>query len=241
MNRATRSIALLAIITWLLPAMPQDHPAAKTGDQFFFVLLKRPADAPQISKEAGEKLQEEHMANIRRLHAEGKLVMAGPFMDDTALRGIFVLKASSLSEAQEFAGTDPAIKAHRLEAEVHPADIAGANPFHPAAEPQSMEQYTMVLLYRGNKWSTTPAAFAETAKRHHASLLKRIESGDLALAARFEDHGDLKGVFIYTAGADASRKFVQEDPLVKAGYLKPELHPWITARGVLAAAGQPMK
>jgi len=41
----------------------QTQPTAKP-EQYFFVLLNHPVIAPQLSKEAGEKLQEEHMANI---------------------------------------------------------------------------------------------------------------------------------------------------------------------------------
>src|SRR5262249_25516187 len=115
---AFRSVGLLSFLALALFAFAQT-PAETYAPEYFFVLLKRPSNAPQLTKEAGEKLQEEHMANIRRLHAEHKLLIAGPFTDDTSLRGIFVLRAESLTQAQEWANSDPAVKAGRLLAEAH--------------------------------------------------------------------------------------------------------------------------
>jgi hypothetical protein len=83
--------SLIAVAGAALAQVPAQSNAK--ASQYFFVLLNRPANAPQLSKEAGEKLQEEHMANIRKLGAEHKLVIAGPFLDDTPLRGIFVFQA----------------------------------------------------------------------------------------------------------------------------------------------------
>ncbi len=219
-------------------AVPQS--AAATTEQYFLVLLKRPANAPQLSKEAGDKLQEEHMANIRKLHAENKLVVAGPFMDDTALRGLFVLKAASKEQAQEWADSDPAVKAGRLAVEVRGPWMIRPEAIHPASTPQAMEQYTMALMNRGEKWNPASPEYQELLKPHRALIGKLTTEGTMALAGPLRDEGELKGIFIYSVGAEQAAKLVQEDPLVKAGYLKPELHPWITAKGVLAA-GQAMK
>ena len=84
--------SLLGVLAVVAPVLGQAQANAKSAS-YYFVLLIRPANAPQLSKEAGEKLQEEHMANIHKLGAEHKLVIAGPFLEDTALRGIFVMQA----------------------------------------------------------------------------------------------------------------------------------------------------
>jgi uncharacterized protein YciI len=69
---------------------------------------------------ATEELQRAHLANIMRLAEMKKLVVAGPFGDDTPLRGIFVFRVASLDEARELAATDPAVQAGRLKIDMHP-------------------------------------------------------------------------------------------------------------------------
>jgi uncharacterized protein YciI len=67
-----------------------------------------------------QELQKAHLANINRLAQMKKLIAAGPFGDDGDLRGVFVFRVGSLQEAQELCATDPMIKIHRLEVELHP-------------------------------------------------------------------------------------------------------------------------
>ncbi|MGI8836442.1 MAG: YciI family protein [Pyrinomonadaceae bacterium] len=69
---------------------------------------------------ATEELQRAHLANIGRLEKLNKLVVAGPFGDNTPLRGIFVFRVASIDEARELAATDPAVQAGRLKIEMHP-------------------------------------------------------------------------------------------------------------------------
>jgi uncharacterized protein YciI len=217
-------------------------PSEATAPKYFFVLLKRPQNPPQLSKEAAEKLQEEHMANIRTMHAEHKLVIAGPFTDDTSLRGVFVLRAESLSQAQECANGDPAIKAGRLAAEVHGPWAIDSDAIHPPSTPEGMEQYTLVFMKKGEKWNPAQPGFMDTLKPHGAFVQQMIEQGKIAIAGHFpfKDPGDLHGVAIFRVGGDETTKLVQDDPTVKAGLLKPEIHPWITGKGVLAP-GQAMQ
>lgn len=66
------------------------------------------------------KLQMAHLQNIERLATEGKLIVAGPFLDKQDIRGIFIFDVSTVEEARQLTETDPAIKAGTLVMELHP-------------------------------------------------------------------------------------------------------------------------
>ena len=87
-----------------------------------FLLKKGPAWTPDDTPEI-EALQEAHLANLRRLGEEGKLVLNGPLLDSFQLsgeiRGLGVLKTSSLVEAQKWISSDPMVKVGRLVFELH--------------------------------------------------------------------------------------------------------------------------
>jgi uncharacterized protein YciI len=240
---AVSHVLLLSLFAVADPALApaQAEPSAKPA-QYFFVLLNRPANAPQLSKEAGEKLQEEHMANIRKMAAEHKLVIAGPFMEDTALRGIFVFQAESVAQVQEWANSDPAVKAGRLVPEVHGPWLIDARAIHPPSTPEGMEQYTLVLMKKGEKWKSDAPAFNFVVKEYPAFAKEMETQGYLAVAGLFSLNvpGELRAVAIFRVGPDQTAKLLKDDPDVKAGLLKPEIHSWATGKGVLAP-GQPMQ
>jgi len=244
MKKISTAILLLTLLTLPGTTLAQPHPDATA--HYFVVLLRRAANAPPLSKEAREKLQEEHMANIHKLAAEHKLVIAGPFLDDTPLRGIFVLQADSAEQAQEWANSDPAVKVGHLSAEVHGPWLVDQSAIHSPAEPPALEQYSLVLMKRGDNWNPKAPEFTAVMKQHHAFIQQMKEQGTLAIAGPFpfsdptNDPGDPLGVAIFRVGAEQTAKLTQDDPIVKAGFLKPEIHPWGTGKGVLAS-GQPMQ
>jgi uncharacterized protein YciI len=87
---------------------------------YYFVLLTRgPKWTPEKTAET-QKIQEAHMAGMVKLHDAGKLVLAGPFTDDSSWRGILILKTSSMDEAKALVEADAAVQAGRLAFEIHP-------------------------------------------------------------------------------------------------------------------------
>jgi len=88
-------------------------------ERYTFVLLRRPADAPDLSERELNELQARHLAYLDELRARGVLAVAGPFDDqpDESWRG-FCLFRVDLDEARALADEDPAVKAGRLVVDV---------------------------------------------------------------------------------------------------------------------------
>jgi len=87
---------------------------------YYFALLTRGPNSGTGTLEERNRIQAAHLANIRRLHDAGQLLVAGPFADDGDWRGLFIYKCASLDEARALADSDPAVQAGRLKVEIHP-------------------------------------------------------------------------------------------------------------------------
>lgn len=77
---------------------------------FVFVTLvtgKKQIDDPKER----QKIFAGHFSNMGRLASEGKLVLAGPFIEGNPKRGLFILKVDNLKDAEKLVKTDPAVKA----------------------------------------------------------------------------------------------------------------------------------
>ena len=89
-------------------------------------------------------------------------------------------------------------------------------------------EFQMALLKHGPKWNDTQTA--ET-KRLHDEHLKYVsslfDSGKAIIAGPFTDGGEITGVYILRAQSAAEAKtLVEADPVVAAGLMVAEMHPW---------------
>ncbi|WP_162946430.1 YciI family protein [Chitinophaga barathri] len=65
-------------------------------------------------------IQEKHIAGIRKLAADGKLLAAGPFRGDDNLRGIFIMDCKDSLEAVALINADTAVMTGRLKYTIKP-------------------------------------------------------------------------------------------------------------------------
>lgn len=116
----TGGLSVEVLKWWAAKGIMKPPPQPLKLKVYYLTFLRRgPKWTPEKTPET-EKLQAEHMANINAMAKTGKLVIAGPFENAGEFAGIFVFKVGTLDEAKQLAQSDPAVRAGRLLADVHP-------------------------------------------------------------------------------------------------------------------------
>ena len=111
-----------------------------TEMRYYVMVFLRTGPKQPANAEEKKSLQAGHMGNMGRLHAEGKLILAGPFKDGGDLEGLFLFDTESLEEAKAWCDSDPAIAYGSLRADLvkwYSAKGIGIAPQAGAAAPES--------------------------------------------------------------------------------------------------------
>ena len=146
-----------ALLTGLVLSAAHAQPALKPNPQFdpetakrlgadamgmryyVLVILKTGPNKMAPGKERDEMFKG-HFANISRLAAEGKLVVAGPADGVDGWRGIYIFAVSDVAAAKALTETDPVIVAGEMVAEYHKIYNSAALMEIPALHPKSAEK-----------------------------------------------------------------------------------------------------
>ncbi|MTE27053.1 YciI family protein [Winogradskyella ouciana] len=95
-----------------------------------------------------------------------------------------------------------------------------------------MQQYFIAFLKRGPIRNQNEEKSARLQKEHLAHLGKMYELGYADISGPFGDDGDIRGITIYNVPTlEMADSLANADPMVKAGRLVRELHPWWAAKG----------
>lgn len=237
-------IAVIAAITVAAqsPKADQSKPPQFELENYQLGFLRKGPNHGTGTKEEADKIQAGHMANISKMAADGKLFAAGPMGDNGDLRGIFIFRGISAEEAKALAAEDPAIKADRLKLDLFPwmaapKAIGGKlmeeykkNP----KVPMTMAKHHFVLLKRNAKSMEGSAEELQKLQIAHLWNVRRLlDEGKAVAAGPVGNAGDLAGIFVFaTESMEEAKAWAENDPMVKAGRLTAEIHPWFVAKEV---------
>jgi uncharacterized protein len=111
-------------------------------DRHTLVLLVLRPDAPELTDEEADELQERHLAFRAELRERGYIVAGGPLIDqdDERLRGISIMSCDP-ETARRVSSEDPAVQAGRLQVEVMTWMVPAGNVrFEQVAAPRSLAE-----------------------------------------------------------------------------------------------------
>ncbi len=101
-----------------------------------------------------------------------------------------------------------------------------------AGEKMTMQKYFIVFLKSGPNRNQSDEEAMKLQQEHLAYLGGLYEEGIINLNGPSGGEGDIRGFSVYNvATIEQAREYAENDPMVKAGRLAVEVHPWWLAKG----------
>lgn len=197
-----------------------------------FVLLHRGAERSPIGERGIQRLQEERLAWLERLHRDGSLLIEGPLDGGGDLRGVIVLDAGSIEQAEALLADDPWIAAGRIRPEVHPWWAAKDVLNRPQALDRNRRCWLGLLERPPDAPDYSEEKLEEIQAGHLENISRMAASGDLVIAGPMGDDGVLRGIFVFrTKDSERIVELFKQDPANQAGRLQMRLFPWHVPQG----------
>ena len=201
--------------------------------EFQMALYKRAPEGQQVANVDNETLHKQHVEYIASLLESGKIIIAGPLVEQGDIRGVSIFHEKSIAEAKTLAESDPVVKAGHLIVEMHPwwSEEVMKKP----SLPLKMTTAYLGFLVRGAKWTPEKTPQTEELQKAHLANINRLaEMKKLVVAGPFGDNGELRGIFVFKVGSlEEAKSLAATDPSVQAGRLAVNMYTWSVPEGIL--------
>jgi uncharacterized protein YciI len=107
---------------------PQGANIPKNMKPYFLCLLEKGEKWTPV--QFADPAMQEHLEYIREQVEAGKYVVVGPALDQGRIRGMGIISATSLEEAQKIVNADKMVQSEQLVAEIHPVMLADLSALH---------------------------------------------------------------------------------------------------------------
>ncbi len=217
-------VASVLLVASALPAATAATAASAEG-----LVIVHHSRGPRWDIEAGFRDQpgiRDHVRYYETLDADGRILMGGPFLDDSG--GMMILRArDSLDTIRGIAMSDPAVEAGVLGMRV----LSISHPVR-AADPVRVEQSkpdirVVAWLSPGEGWSPdTPRLEQADMDAHVAFCRQQIEAGHFALVA---PDGDDREIIVFMPGytPDPASELLATDPAIASGVVTAATTEWL--------------
>lgn len=227
------------LVSLAIVALSHVHSAIAAGEvQDYFVFLTSGKTTQGIAAEIIQQKQASHLENFGRLAKLGSLTTAGPCADpNKKTRGIVVIHAESVADAESKFGPDPYVSEGFMNAELHQYEVI-AGKLHLITEVTSMEESVIVIVGRGPKWKEKRDQEELISSNLAILAKKQFEEGKLRFAAQFRkqsnnDSGRIAVMIFRGKEIAAVKKSLEAYELARDDLVTFQAFPQYLAKGAL--------